>query len=194
MEKAILAQMGARRLAMPFDQLFIRHGRILRNLETFEMLVAGAHPAQVDGLADHRWAFTRDLLIHFAEMELNVFGPMMRDSRIEAQQQAAAASAATSALVRDFREHVARWHGFPKADQWDTYRRAILQLTQRIRARIDAEAVDILPLLPAQPEGGGPRNTGESYAAEAWKIRGVIYSMHHKPIVERIDSFDEDAA
>lgn len=179
---------------MSIDQLFVRHSRILRNLETFEALADGARPDHVDGLADTRWAFTRDLLIHFAGMESKVYGPMMRDRRPEVQQIAASASAATSALVRDFCEHVARWHGFPGPDQWENYRRAIRQLTQRIRIRIDAEAIDILPWLPPQPEGSGPANGAESYAAEAWKIREVIYSLNRKPIVEQNDDYGEDAA
>jgi hypothetical protein len=45
---------------------------------------------------------------------------------------------------------------------------------QRIRAGIEAEAREIEPLLPVQTDGTrGP--TRESYAAEAWQIRGVLF-------------------
>lgn len=160
---------------MSVDRLLAQHMRILANVESVERFSEGPPPAQNDNFADRRWCFTRDLLLHFAKMESTVYGPMMNDRRDHAQRAAARASVETATLMREFREHVARWTDAHPAAQWDTYGRAVTRLMQRIRARIDEEAVEIVPLLPVQPDGtrGGP--TRESYAAEAWEIRGVLF-------------------
>jgi hypothetical protein len=160
---------------MSVDRLLAQHCRILANVDAVEHFAAGAPPAHEDRMADKRWAFTRDLLLHFAQMESTVYGPMMSDRREHAQQSAALASVETATLMDEYREHVARWNGPHPAEQWETYRRAISRLMRRIRTRLEAEAVEIVPLLPVQPEGalGGP--TRETYAAEAWEIRGVIF-------------------
>jgi hypothetical protein len=160
---------------MSVDRLLAQHCRILANVDAVEQFAAGAPPAQEDGMADKRWAFTRDLLMHFAQMESTVYGPMMSDRREHAQQTAALASVETATLMSEYRDHVARWQGPHPGAQWETYRRAISRLMRRIRTRLEAEAAEIVPLLPVQPDGtrGGP--TRESYAAEAWEIRGVLF-------------------
>ncbi len=160
---------------MSVDRLLAQHCRILANVDAVERFAAGPAPAPAEGMADRRWAFTRDLLLHFAQMESTVYGPMMNDRRERAQHKAALASVETAALMSEYRVHVARWNGPHPAEQWESYRRAVSQLMQRIRVRLEAEAADIVPLLPVQPEGarGGP--TRESYAAEAWEIRGALF-------------------
>jgi hypothetical protein len=163
---------------MSIDQLLIQHCRILDNVERFEQLVAGECPAHVEGLARHRWDFTRDLLVHFAEMESTIYGPLTDDVRTGAQEAAAQASAETAALVNDFHEHVVRWQGALRCGQWECYRRAVLQLLSRVRARIDAEAAEIVPLLPPQPERPYRPAFSPSYADEAWKIRNVIFAAN----------------
>jgi hypothetical protein len=173
---------------MPIQQVLVRHGRILRNLARLERLVAGERPTSVDRLADSRWAFTRDLLLHFAAMESRVYGPLMEEERAEGQAQAALASARTQALVRDFADHCVRWHGYPPAEQWDCYRRSIERLTAAVRERIDAEASEIVPLLPLR--GGAGRPTPEGYAAEAWRIRAVIYTPAHVAVTENAAGFN----
>jgi hypothetical protein len=160
---------------MSVDRLLAQHIRILANVESLERFSEGPPPAQNDNFADRRWRFTRDLLLHFAKMESTVYGPMMSDRREHAQRAAARASVETASLMAEFREHVARWQDAHPSAQWETYRRAVTRLVQRIRDRLNAEAAEIVPLLPVQPDGsrGGP--TRETYAAEAWEIRGVLF-------------------
>jgi len=160
---------------MPVDRVLAQHCRILANVDAVEEFAAGAPPAHDDSMADRRWAFTRDLLLHFARMESTVYGPMMSDRRAHAQQTAALASVETARLMAEYREHVARWQGPHPADQWETYRRAIARLMRRIRTRLEAEAAEIVPLLPIQPDGPRSGPTRETYAAEAWEIRGVLF-------------------
>jgi hypothetical protein len=160
---------------MSVDRLLAQHCRILANVDAVERFAAGPPPPQGDRMADKRWAFTRDLLLHFAKMESTVYGPMMSDRRGHAQQTAAHASAATAALMTEYREHVVRWQGPHPAHHWDIYRRGVAQLMGRIRDRLEAEALEIVPLLPVQPDGSRDGPTRESYAAEAWEIRGVIF-------------------
>ncbi|MDP5278433.1 hemerythrin domain-containing protein [Sphingomonas sp. DG1-23] len=160
---------------MPVDRLLAQHCRILANVDAVEQFAAGAAPSHADKMADKRWAFTRDLLLHFARMESTIYGPMMNDRREHAQQTAALASVETATLMAEYREHVARWQGPHPADQWETYRRAIARLMRRIRTRLEAEAAEIVPLLPIQHDGPRSGPTRETYAAEAWEIRGVLF-------------------
>ena len=157
------------------DRLLARHCRILANVEAVEHFAAGPPPPASNSFADKRWAFTRDLLHHFAQMESTVYGPMISDRRPQAQAAAALASVETAALMSEYREHVARWQGPHPAAQWETYRRGVARLMLRIRARIEAEAIQIVPLLPVQPDGSRAGPTRESYAAQAWEIRGVLF-------------------
>jgi hypothetical protein len=163
---------------MSISQLLTQHCRILDHVDRFEQLVAGDCPRHVDGLARSRWDFTRDLLVHFAEMESTIYGPLTNDTRAVAQELAAQASAETAALVNDFHEHVVRWQGPLRCDQWDTYRRAVSQLLARVRGRIDAEAAEIVPLLPPRPERPYQPGFSPSYADEAWKIRTLLFAAN----------------
>lgn len=160
---------------MSVDRLLAQHCRILANVDAVERFAAGPPPPEGDTMSDKRWAFTRDLLFHFARMESTVYGPMMSDRREHAQQAAALASVETATLMAEYRQHVTRWHGPHPADHWETWRRGIARLMQRIRVRLEAEAVDIVPLLPVQPDGSREGPTRETYAAEAWEIRGTLF-------------------
>lgn len=160
---------------MPVDRLLAQHCRILANVDAVERFAEGPPPPEDNSYADKRWAFTRDLLFHFARMESTVYGPMMNDRREHAQQTAALASVETAALMAEYREHVTRWQGPHPAQQWETYRRGIARLMRRIRTRLEAEALEIIPLLPVQSDGSHEGPTRESYAAEAWEIRGVLF-------------------
>lgn len=160
---------------MSVDRLLAQHCRILANVDAVERFAAGPPPPPSVSMADKRWAFTRDLLLHFARMESTVYGPMMGDRRAHAREAAALASLETARLMAEYREHVARWQGPHPADQWESYRRALARLMLRIRARIEAEAVEIVPLLPVQPSGKRDGPTRESYAAQAWEIRSLLF-------------------
>ena len=166
---------------MSVDRLLSQHCRILANVDAVEHFAAGPPPPLGVSVADKRWAFTRDLLLHFAQMESTVYGPMMGDRRAHAQEAATRASIETARLMTEYREHVTRWQGPHPTDQWETYRHALGRLMLRIRARIEAEAIEIVPLLPVQPSGarGGP--TRESYAAQAWEIRGMLFDEAKPP-------------
>ena len=161
---------------MPIERVLRQHGHILAHVERFERLAAGPHPGEVQGICFRRWGFARDLLLHFAFMEGEVYGPLMDDTRFEAAQRASRASAETAALMVDFRDHAGRWHVFPTPEQWETYCRSVGWLMARIRARVEAEAAEIVPLLPPNPPAGmryGPRG---SYVAEVWALRAMIFA------------------
>ena len=164
---------------MPVERVLRQHGHILANAEALETLVSMPRPANDDGLSFRRWVFTRDLMLHFASMEGQVYAPLMDDVGGEAARFASRASAETAALVADFREHIARWHGFPSEAQWETYARSTRWLTSRIRERLENEAVDIVPLLaqlPVNDDNERPAKPDHRYVADAWEIRGLIFT------------------
>ncbi|MBN8813176.1 MULTISPECIES: hemerythrin domain-containing protein [Sphingomonas] len=180
---------------MPVDRVLRQHGHILANADALEALVSGPRPASIEGLGFRRWLFTRDLLMHFARMEGQVYGPLMDEVGGEVAHMASHASAETAALVADFREHVTRWHGFPSEAQWGIYARSTRWLTARIRERLESEATDILPLLsrlPVDDQGACPGKPDHRYVADAWEIRELIFGA--KPRVEppRVGSVPED--
>lgn len=159
----------------PIERVLARHCRILADIERFEDWAAQEHPGESQNLTLSRWNFARELLVHFADMETHAYSPMMNDPRPEAQTRAARASGETLQLVHAFREHVIRWHGPVRPMCWETHRRAVTQLLARIRRRIDAEAMDIVPLMAQQPSGTRAIGSlAESYAAEAWRMRDLI--------------------
>lgn len=181
---------------MPVDRVLRQHGHILANADALEALVSGPRPTSVEGLGFRRWLFTRDLLMHFARMEGQVYGPLMDEVGGEVAHMASHASAETAALVADFREHVTRWHGFPSEAQWDMYARSTHWLTARIRERLESEATDILPLLsrlPVDDQGACPGKPDHRYVADAWEIRELIFGGT-KPAVGpvRVVSVPED--
>lgn len=164
---------------MPVECVLKQHGHILANADALETLVSGPWPANDDGLGFRRWVFTRDLMLHFAKMEGQVYGPLMDEVGGDAARFASRASAETAALVADFREHVARWQGLPSEAQWDTYARAIRWLMTRIRERLEGEAIDIVPLLaqlPSNDDDYGRRKPDHRYVADAWEIRELIFA------------------
>lgn len=162
---------------MPVERVLKQHGHILANADALEALVSGPWPAQFEGLGFRRWMFTRDLMLHFAKMEGQVYGPLMDEVGGNAAGIASRASAETAAVVADFREHITRWHGQPSEAQWETYARSIRWLLTRIRERIEGEATEILPLLSRLPAGDDGECTGKPdhrYVADAWEIRELI--------------------
>ena len=164
---------------MPVERVLRQHSHILANADALEAMASGPRPTNVDGLGFRRWTFTRDLLMHFAKMEGQVYGPLMDGLGEDVASTASQASAETAALVSDFREHVTRWHGFPSEAQWETYARSIRWLMGRIRERIEREAIDILPLMPQLPtndEGACPAKPDHRYVSDAWEIRELIFT------------------
>lgn len=164
---------------MPVERVLKQHGHILANADALEALVSGPRPAQVEGLGFRRWMFTRDLLLHFAKMEGQVYGPLMDEVGGDAAGIASRASAETASVVADFREHVTRWHGLPTEAQWETYARSIQWLLTRIRERLEGEAVEILPLLsrlPVTEDGACSGKPDHRYVADAWEIRELIFA------------------
>ena len=65
-----------------------------------------------------------------------------------------------------------------RCDQWECYRRAVLQLLAKVRSRIDAEATEIVPLLPPRLEKPYRPAFSASYADEAWKIRTLLFAAN----------------
>lgn len=182
---------------MPVERVLKQHGHILANADALETMVSGPWPAQVQGLGFRRWQFTRDLMLHFAKMEGQVYGPLMDEVGGEAAGTASRASAETAAVVADFREHVTRWHGLPSEAQWDTYARSIRWLLSRIRERIEGEATEIVPLLSRLPQGAQgecPGKPDHRYVADAWEIRELIFAGSGFVIENGAGSVDSEAA
>lgn len=161
---------------MPVERVLKQHGHILANADALETLISGPRPANDDGLSFRRWLFTRDLMLHFARMEGQVYGPLMGEVGGDAANFASHASAETAALVADFREHVTRWQGVPSEAHWGTYARSCRWLLNRIRDRLEGEAAQIVPLLSRLPTENGAYlgKPDHRYVADAWEIRALI--------------------
>lgn len=182
---------------MPVERMLKQHGHILANADALETLVSGPWPARIDGLGFRRWMFTRDLMLHFAKMEGQVYGPLMDDVGGDAASIASRASAETAAVVADFREHITRWHGLPSEAQWETYSRAIRWLLSRIRERLEGEAVEIVPLLsrlPVNDDGACPGKPDHRYVADAWEIRELIFGVSGVVVENHADRDEPEAA
>jgi hypothetical protein len=174
----------AEKKKMKVAQLLGEHRRILVVVGGLEALVAGPRPDRVDRLSTKRWAFTRDLLLHFSHVETWVHAPLLADRRDGVARAAALSREQTVTLVRDFEHHAARWHGFPAPAQWGEYALVIDHLMGRIRARLAWQERSLYPLLPAEPGDRGAAIAPVNYAAEAWKIRELIYGKDGLPIAE----------
>ncbi|MEZ0244562.1 MAG: hypothetical protein ACAH11_14400 [Sphingomonas sp.] len=172
---------------MTVAHLLAEHRQILVAVERLESLVAGPRPDRVDGLSRKRWAFTRDLLLHFTHVEAWVHAPLLADTRAEAVRAAHVSRDETARLIADFRGHTARWYGFPAAGQWGEYGLVVDDLMGRIRARLTAQVRALYPLLPARPRASAVTPQPLSYAAGAWEIRQLIYGKDGAPIVEQSD-------
>lgn len=170
---------------MPVAPLLAEHRRILTAVDGLEALVAGPRPDRVEGLSGRRWAFTRDLLLHFSHVEALVHAPLLADRRPAATIAAAMSRDQTARLIADFRAHTARWHGFPVPAEWNDYRLVIDHLMGRIRARLAAQEHSLYPLLPADPLPDAPPRRPINYAGEAWAIRKLIYGEDGTPIEDR---------
>ena len=167
---------------MNVDQILQQQVRILHAVEGLEKVAHGPRPRRVDGLAEQRWTFTRDMFLHCSRMESGVYAPMSEDIRPEAVLRARAASATMARFMTLFRGHVEQWSGLPGEHQWDIYCAALIKLVRAIRALIDCEARTIVPLMPVQPSGRAVPKARDRYAAEAWKIRERIYGADQRPI------------
>jgi len=165
---------------MAIDPILARHERILAAVEQIEALIA-ARPVKIDTLAERRWAFTHEMLLHCARMS-DLFAELMSDSRAEAAAAAALANERTKAFVTYFHEHVARWYGFPSAEHWTEYRDAVARLAERIRELVECEAREILPLLPVRPSGAAAPNLKQNYVEDALRVRRRIFDPNRRPL------------
>jgi hypothetical protein len=172
---------------MTVAHLLAEHRQILIAVERLENLVAGPRPERVDRLSRKRWAFTRDLLLHFTHVEAWAHAPLLADARAGAVRAARVSRDETVRLVGDFRGHTARGYGFPAPEQWGEYGLVIDHLMGRIRARLTAQEAALYPLLPAQPRTGAAAAAPLSYAAGAWEIRELIYGKDGAPIARQRD-------
>ena len=166
---------------MAIDPILARHGRILFEVDRIEALAAGARPAHVDGLAERRWAFTQETLLHCAQMS-DVLAALMSDLRADAAVRARLAHARTRAFVAAFHEHVDHWRGFPSAERWSDYRAAVGWLAGAIRQLIEDEASEIIPLLPVRPSSTPIPPLQHSYAEDAWQVRRLIFDGSQRPL------------
>lgn len=165
---------------MSVDRLLAQHVRILENVAALERLADAPQPPAVEELSRDRWAFTRDLLLHFARIDSVLYARLQADPRPEVAERAVLAASETAELVADFRAHVLRWRGLPTQAQWQSYGEAVRGLMQRIRDRLDAETSLIARSLPL-PCGKPVRSN--RYAADAWEIRRSIYD-NNQPVAE----------
>jgi hypothetical protein len=157
--------------------LLHEHDRLLAAARALEEMVAAPHPGTVDRLARLRWNFLREMLLHFSHVD-GALQPLMEDRRALVGATAARSSHDLRATYDHFRRHVARWAGLPSAAEWSEYRQAVGLLMRRIRVRLAAQEQQIYPLLPAEPGGYRLAAAVEpvNYAAEAWKIRALVYA------------------
>jgi len=162
------------------DPILARHGRILSVIDRLEAMVAGPRPAQVDELAELRWSFTREVLLHCSEMS-ELFVALMADRRADAVTRARLADARTRQFVVAFHEHVGHWYGLPPTDRWVEYRASIETLAAMLRRLVDGEAGDIVPVLPLQPGGAAVPASSQRYAEEAWDVRQMIFDANQRP-------------
>ena len=160
---------------MDVGQILAQHVRILSDVEALEEIAAAPRPQNVEALANRRWAFTRDLLLHCSRMESQILSPMSVDVRPIAVERAKAASIATADFVALFRAHADRWQGFTPPEQWSDYRAATHRLSAAMRALIECEAGEIVPLLPVQSSGTPAPVSKDRYARDSWHIRGLIF-------------------
>lgn len=165
---------------MAIDPILARHERILAAVEHIEALVA-ARPAKIDALAERRWAFTHEMLLHCARMS-DLLAELMTDNRAEAMARAELANERTKAFVAYFHEHVARWYGFPAAEHWIEYRGAVERLAERIRELLECEAREIVPLLPVRPSGATAPNMHQDYVEDAVRVRRKIFDPNRRPL------------
>jgi hypothetical protein len=151
--------------------------RVLAAAEAFKAFAAAPHPGDIAPLAALRWRFTREMLLHFACLEAELLQPLVADRRNDAATRAVHSSQDLEQVYRHFQRHAARWHGLPPPGSWQEYAQAIAVLMRLIAVRIAAQERDIYKLLPLQP--GGARRVLAfaplNYAAEAWKVRSLIY-------------------
>lgn len=156
--------------------------RLLKSVEAIEAHVATPQPGSHDQLIALRWAFVRDMLLHFAHFEEQVLQPLMGDARDRAAQVAARSSHDLTNVYRQFQRHAQQWHGPVAASLWCPYREAIGLLMRRVRVRLMAQESEIYPLLPAQP--GERRLTPPvppvDYTGEAIKLRSLVHADRHE--------------
>jgi len=152
--------------------------RVLAEADAFKAFAAAPHPGDIAPLAALRWRFTREMLLHFATLETEVLQPLTADLRNDAATRAVYSSQDLERVYRHFQRHAARWQGLPAPGQWQEYAQAIALLMRLIAVRIAAQEREIYPLLPFQR--GGARRVLPfaplNYAAEAWKVRELIYN------------------
>ncbi len=159
-------------------KLHAQQRRVLAAADAFKAFAAAPHPGRIEPLAALRWRFTREMLLHFSSLETELLQPLAADRRDDAAARAVRSSRDLEQVYRHFQRHAARWHGLPPVEAWRDYAQAIAVLMRLIAVRIAAQERDIYALLPAQPGGGrrvlafAPLN----YAAEAWKVRKLIYN------------------
>lgn len=164
------------------DKLRFEHRRLLAACDALDAMVAGPYPDAVERLAELRWNYTREMLMHFANVETGALQPLMGDRRPDAAARAARSSQDLRNVYDNFMRHVRRWHGSPAEESWSEYRQALALLTRRIRVRLAAEETDIHPLLPAQPGSIRVASVTEpiNYAAEAWRIRALVSPVENR--------------
>ena len=166
---------------MDVAQILAEHVRILQAAEALEDIAAAQRPMNVEALANRRWTFTRDLLLHCSRMESTVLLPLSVDRRPTAAARAKDTSAATAEFVKLFQAHAERWQGFTPPEQWQAYRAATDRLAAGMRLLIEREASEIVPLLPVQPSGTPPPVSKDRYVSDAWAIRGLIFGDDQRP-------------
>lgn len=166
---------------MDVGQILAQHVRILKDVEALQEIAVAPRPLNIEALANRRWSFTRDVLLHCSRMESTVLAPLATDLRPVAVARAKIASAAIADFVAFFRKHAERWQGFPPVEHWEDYRIAAGTLASRIRALIEHEASEIVPLLPVQPSGTPPPRAKDHYVSEAWDLRRMIFADDQTP-------------
>lgn len=160
---------------MSIDRLLADHVRIIEQIAMLHRLVEAGPLVEANAVSPIRWALARDLMLHFARIEAELYVPLLSDSRPIAVARASQAIEAIAKLNREYILHIQRWAGDAPVRDWAGYVRAMRSITAHMRTQIDDEARDLMSLLPLQPTEPSRLQPRSNHAADAWKIREMLF-------------------
>ncbi|MBJ6122145.1 hypothetical protein [Sphingomonas mollis] len=125
--------------------------RILTILDRATNLIHGDPDRNRAGLATSRWEMARRLREYQLFKHRELFDPMIAGGDPDQRRRARLMKADCILLSEDFQTHVARWSGVDVADDWITYRRAMLAITTRLRGAVMRERHEFSQTLRMAP-------------------------------------------
>jgi hypothetical protein len=133
------------------NQVLQEQRRIEEALAAIEDIARSVEHGDLRELGRLRRYLVREMLGHFHRMELDVYPTLLRYGSADAHERVAAMRAEGRELARAYRLHIARWNADNLLSDWETYRRASLDLIARMRAHFERSRQRIHPLLESLP-------------------------------------------